>query len=559
MQQTTNCKTGCSHIDDYADAILSGRTPSDEITQRCVRYHLRRLQEPGVYIDIAKTERAKELIEKYFGFTLFPWELYVLALVHVYIDHGKRVLFNKYFLLMGTGNGKNGFISGLTWYFTTPDHGVKGYNVDIVANSEEQAKLSFNEIYNMIEDHWPKLKGQYYRSKTNIENRKTRSYIQYNTSNAATKAGKRTACLIFDEVFAYQDYSLINEFIASFGKRPHSRLFMITSQGLVREGVLDQELKIVEDVLNGENDTIGLCPLVYRVSSEEEVLDRGCWEKANPSLPYLESLQTMLEQQFATIRYNSEQEEAFYTKRMSWPKQGREMIVATHDELMTASGPIDVDLTGMECVAGLDYALLSDMASVGLLFRVDDKRYWIQHSWICRESADWPRIKAPLDEWQDRGDLTIVDGPQIDPFLIADWLTEQMTKYSIRTLAIDNARYALMREVLEQIGFNYDRKIGNVKLVRPLQIASVSPVIESWFRTGAIRWGDVPLMRWATNNTKKVRMRAESASRNYKYDKIEPRSRKTDPFMALVHAATVDEDLQPTTSSWALELPVLTW
>ena len=125
---------------------------------------------------------------------------------------------------MGTGNGKNGFISGLTWYFTTPDHGVKGYNVDIVANSEEQAKLSFSEIYNMIEDHWPKLKGQYYRSKTNIENRKTRSYIQYNTSNAATKAGKRTACLIFDEVFAYQNYSLINEFIASFGKRPHSRL-----------------------------------------------------------------------------------------------------------------------------------------------------------------------------------------------------------------------------------------------------------------------------------------------------------------------------------------------
>jgi phage terminase large subunit-like protein len=116
-----------------------------------------------------------------------------------------------------------------------------------------------------------------------------------------------------------------------------------------------------------------------------------------------------------------------------------------------------------------------------------------------------------------------------------------------------------MREVLEQIGFNYDRKIGNVKLVRPLQIASVSPVIESWFRTGVIRWGDVPLMRWATNNTKKVRMRAESASGNYKYDKIEPRSRKTDPFMALVHAATVDEDLQPTTSSWALELPVLTW
>ena len=54
---------------------------------------------------------------------------------------------------------------------------------------------------------------------------------------------------------------------------------MITSQGLVREGVLDQELKIVEDVLNGENDTIEFCPLVYRVSSEEEVLTAGVGRK----------------------------------------------------------------------------------------------------------------------------------------------------------------------------------------------------------------------------------------------------------------------------------------
>jgi phage terminase large subunit-like protein len=431
--------------------------------------------------------------------------------------------------------------------------------VDIIANSEDQAKTSFDEVHEMLGLNWTKLKNHYYRSKTHIESLRTKSYIKYNTAGAKTKAGKRAACLVFDEIFAYQDYELINEFTASFGKKPHSRIFYITSDGNVREGVLDTEKKKAEDVLNGENDAIGYCPLIYCVESEDEVLDPDCWEKPNPSLPYSDNLRHQIEVDFAGIKYSSEKEESFYTKRMGWPRQARELLVATHQELITASGEIDVDLEGLQCVAGLDYALLSDMASVGLLFRVDDKRYWIQHSWICNQSADWGRIKAPLDEWQDRGDLTIVDGPQIDPFLIADWLTEQMTKYSIRTLAIDNARYALMREVLEQIGFNYDRKIGNVKLVRPLQIASVSPVIESWFRTGAIRWGDVPLMRWATNNTKKVRMRAESASGNYKYDKIEPRSRKTDPFMALVHAATVDEELQPATSSWVLDLPVITW
>ena len=555
MQTKNYKKTGCAFIDDYAHAILSGETPAAEITKRCIRYHLRRLSEPGVTIDVKKTERAKELIEKYFGFNFYPWENYVLALVHAYKKN--RPLFGEFLIMMGTGNGKNGFISGLIWYLTTPDHGVRGYNVDIIANSEDQAKTSFDEVHEMLGLNWTKLKNHYYRSKTHIESLRTKSYIKYNTAGAKTKAGKRAACLVFDEIFAYQDYELINEFTASFGKKPHSRIFYITSDGNVREGVLDTEKKKAEDVLNGENDAIGYCPLIYCVESEDEVLDPDCWEKPNPSLPYSDNLRHQIEVDFAGIKYSSEKEESFYTKRMGWPRQARELLVATHQELITASGDIDVDLEGLQCVAGLDYALLSDMASVGLLFRVDDKRYWIQHSWICNQSADWGRIKAPLDEWVQDGSLTIVDGPQIDPYLVSDWLAKQSQKYNITRLALDNARFALMREVLEQIGFRFDRKDGNVELVRPLGIASTSPVIESWFRTGALRWGDVPLMRWATNNTKKVRMKAESASGNYKYEKIEPKSRKTDPFMALVHAATLDEQLGQVDYEDIFEMPVI--
>ncbi|NLL23838.1 MAG: terminase large subunit, partial [Tissierellia bacterium] len=342
--------SGCAYIDSYASDVLSGKELADEITIRCIEYHLRRLAEPGVFLDVEKTERAVELIEKYFGFNLYPWQKYNLALVHAYKDGD--VLFRQHLIVMGTGNGKNGYISGLTWYFTTPDHGIDEYNVEIIANSEEQAKTSFDEVYHMIDRHKHRLERQYYKSKTHIENLKTKSYINFNTSNAKTRAGKRAACLVYDEVFMYQNYSVINEFRASFGKRPMSRVFMITSQGNLREGVLDKELEIAEDVLNGKNDALRLCPMIYRVSSEEEALDPDCWVKANPSLPYSPTLRLAIETDLASIKYDSEIEENFYTKRMSWPKQGREMIVATHNELMTASGPIDVDLTGMECVAG---------------------------------------------------------------------------------------------------------------------------------------------------------------------------------------------------------------
>ena len=45
-------------------------------------------------------------------------------------------------------------------------------------------------------------------------------------------------------------------------------------------------------------------------------------------------------------------------------------------------------------------------------------------------------------------------------------------------------------------------------------------------------------MRWFTNNTKLT----SKTLGNYVYDKIEPKSRKTDGFMAFVHAMIAAQD-----------------
>lgn len=539
-------KTGCKHIDDYAEAILTNKIKNnDKLTKPCIRYHLRRISEDGITIDHDRIEAAKKQIEKRFRFKLIDWQLYLLGLIHCFEDDGE-VLFQKFLIMMGTGNGKNGFISGLIDYLISPAHGVPGYNVDIIANSEDQAKTSFTDNYEMLGDHEDELvkSGQYYRSLSLIKNNETNSYIKFNTSGAKTKAGKRSACMVYDEIYIYLNYDVINELEASFGKRPNSRIFMITSNGEVRDGVLDNELKIAEAAVNGDADSMGYCPLLFAVESEEEVLDPDCWIKANPSLGHLKPLEKAIKKDFAGLKYNSEKEASFYTKRMGWPKMDRELRVASIPEIETASQEIDIDLEGRDCIAGLDYALLSDMASTGLLFREGHMRYWIQHSWICRESCDWDRIKAPLEKWERDGDLTIVDDVHISPYLIKDWLFKAMQKYNILELSMDTTCLALMREVLGEIGFTTDKESRNIWLTRPLGIASVSPVIESWFRAGDIRFGHIEVLRWAINNTKRVRMTSQNASGNYKYDKIEPRSRKNDPFMAFVHAAVRDELLE---------------
>ena len=216
--------------------------------------------------------------------------MFIFALIHCFYKSNDTVVFDEYLIVMGRGNGKNGFISAVAWYLSTQYHGIKEYNIDIIANSEEQAKTSFQDIYNLLENKWGKLKKFFYKSKELITNLVTKSYIKFNTSNARTKDGKRSGCLIFDEIHEYENYSIINVFASGFGKKKHSRIFKITTNGHIREGVLDEELKVAEDVLNGTIKDLGLLPLIYKIADEKEASNPDLWHKANPSLKYFTEL-----------------------------------------------------------------------------------------------------------------------------------------------------------------------------------------------------------------------------------------------------------------------------
>ncbi|WP_312059385.1 terminase large subunit domain-containing protein [Anaerotignum sp.] len=537
--------TKCSYIDDYIAAIRNGKIPASKEMHLACDYIEQKLSNPDVFIDTDKTEKAKELIERYFKIPLFDWELFILALIHCYYQSSDTVVFSEFLIMMGRGNGKNGFISGVAWYLTTMYHGVEGYNVDIIANSEEQAKTSFEDIYQMLDDTWAKSKKFFYKSKELITSLKTRSYIKYNTSNAKTKDGKRSACLIFDEIHEYENSNTIKVFRSGFGKRRHSRTFYITTNGYVREGVLDERLRIANDVLSGDIPNSRLCPLIYKLDKKEEAEDKSLWVKSNPSLPYLPTLMLEMEQNWIDKDYDATVKDDLYTKRFNLPTTESALAVTEEENIKATNKPLP-DLTGWTCVAGIDYAELSDWAAVNLHFKRGDERFDINHAWLCSQSKTLHRIKAPWQEWAKKGDITVVDDVGIHPDLIANWLWEKMKKYRIKMIALDNHRYALVAESLRKIGFDaYEKK--NIKQVRPSDIMKVEPVIQDCFNRKYFAWGDFPYLRWSVRNTKRVKSGVVSKSDvdtgNYVYSKIEAKSRKNDPFMAFAASMTIESEL----------------
>ena len=529
------------YIDEYINLIESGEIISNEDIKKMTELVKKKLSQPDVVIEHDKIDMAIKKIHEYFPYKLLPWEKFILALAHCkYTDD--TLVWNVFLLMMGRGAGKNGFISPVSWYFTTAFHGIKEYNIDIVANSQDQAKTSFDDVYNVIDDN-KKLKKAFYYTKEKIVFRKTKSYIKYNTSNARTKDGLRPACVIFDEIHEYEDYSNIKVFTSGLGKKKHSRTFMITTNGNVRGGVLDDYLELSERILNGEIDNMRLLPIIYRLDNESEVHDKEMWEKANPSLRYFKDLQLQMDDEYINMQNQPQLAIEFMTKRMNLPAQDSYTAVAEWDKIKATNQPIP-ELEGASCIGGIDYASTRDFVGVGLLFKHGDKRVWLHHTFICHKALKLENrsFKFDIELARELGLCTIVKEDTVKPEYIADWFLEKSTKYNILDIVCDRYRKSLLESKFQEIGLPLS-DVGNGYITHN----KLAPLVEQLFANEQVIYGDDMMMRWYTNN---VYVDTDKKG-NKSYKKIEPILRKTDGFFAFIHALSKDSEI-PTYSDFVL-------
>jgi len=536
---TMNYKTQIPpEIQAYIDIVETGKVKTCKEQKQLVELVKKAFRTETLKYNPAQIEKYLSY-QKYFPFEkLFPWEIFCFVLHNCIFRTDGTPRWSDLFVLMGRGAGKNGYLSFEDFCLLTETNGVAYYDIDICANSEEQAKTSFDEIYNILENpKWRKKFEKNFRwNKTEIVNLKTRSRLKYRTNNPKGKDGLRSGKVDFDEPHAYENWDNINVFTTGLGKKPHPRRTYVSTNGDIREGPLDQLIDKSHRILNGEIADNGFLPFICKLDDSKEVHDPSRWEEANPSLPYLPILRDQMLREYADYQLDPIINNAFMTKRMNMPQGSKDTEVASWENILKTNGEVP-DMSHKPCVCGIDFSKTTDFVSAFLLFKDKDKYYGIHHSWFCTASNDKHRIKIPLDEMAMRGLLTIVDDVEINPTVIADWVMEQRMKYDIEKIAIDSYRYTLLSRALRDVGFDAADK--QVKLVRPSDIMQVVQKINSMFIGNKIIWGDDPLMRWFTNNTK-----LESApNNNFKYGKIEPKSRKTDGFMAFVNAVILEGEL----------------
>lgn len=501
------------------------------------------------YFDEEQIENCITFIEKFY-FKLEPWQKFLIAFVFLMDESTNDLVFDEYFWTMARGAGKNGIISGLSNYFLSHYHGVEEYNGAITANNLDQAEKSFLEIKDTIKRKRPELQDYFKPLSNEIKGIDTNSVLTIRSGSGDGKDSFADGFLIFDEVHESEsgDDDKYENQTSGLGKTKYSRTFYISTNGFKREGKYDELVKRANNILDSDNLNDPMFPWVCTLDHPSEVEDSEMWQKANPMFhppmsDYAKTLFNMVNKQWKRLELGIGNKAKWLTKRMNLLGVKLSSQIATQSELEAATRDFG-DLDNVPVIGSVDFSSVKDFTAMGLLFKRGDEYIWKSHSLVLRKFLETEAIPAPIDEWEEQGLLTKIDGNSITEQQVLDWFLEQRKHYYFTKIVIDNYRDTTLKPFLEKEGFE-------VEVIRrsPSVQAKIGTTLESLFAQNNIVFGNPTMMRWYTWNVKLER----DKDGNFLFNKWEDIKRKTDGFMAFIHALYVSfEDFDEGPSDFML-------
>ena len=111
-------------------------------------------------------------------------------------------------------------------------------------------------------------------------------------------------------------------------------------------------------------------------------------------------------------------------------------------------------MPGDHCFAGLDLSASRDLTALVLVFPKADRYHVLPHFFLPSDGLrDKSQAeKTPYDLWADQGYLTTIDGPVIQPAVVAQTVAELAETYDLQLLAYDRWRINDFTRELDAIG-----------------------------------------------------------------------------------------------------------
>lgn len=350
------------------------------------------------------------------------------------VDRFQRALF-----LIARKNGKSELCSALV--LTEMIIGGKGLDIVCSSNDDLQASILTDAVDTMrlmidpdSADTWRNQRG--------IRCMVNDNKVFKLSDKTRNKEGRNIDVAIIDEVHEMGEPVIIKSIEQSQSLKINPKLILITTEGFVNGGTLDNELIRARAILNQEVfDKASERYLIwlYTQDSENEVWqgnrDNRLWMKSNPTLGTVKRYD-YLEQQVDLARQSKSDRVFVLSKDFNIKQSNSEAWLRTEDYDYEEVFDLE-EFRDALCIAGVDIAETTDLSSAKvLLMKPNDSRKYIYSMYFIPEGklarADDKGAGAKYQEWAKNGMLKICEGNYIDTSYIADWFFSLYNDFGLR-------------------------------------------------------------------------------------------------------------------------------
>lgn len=329
---------------------------------------------------------------------------------------------------------------------------IGGQGLDIVCSSNDdlQANILYQAINTMRLQIDPK------QNLTWINQQGMKCFLTNNrifklSDRTRNKEGRNIDYAFIDEIHEMKSKDIIKAIEQSQSLKINPKLIMITTEGFVNGGVLDNELIRARQIINKEVDDKAserYLPFLFTQDDESEIWlgnrKNRLWEKSNPSLGTVKQYE-YLEKQVDLARGNKTDRVFVLCKDFNIHQNSAEAWLKreTYQNIQT----IDLhELEGTLAIGGVDIAETTDLSCASLLIVKGKEKFVKTMYWLPRKKLEQDKdlsSGAKYREWVDKDLIRVVDGNFMKPSLIADWFAEIYKLYKIRPFKIGyDVRYS---------------------------------------------------------------------------------------------------------------------
>lgn len=497
-------------IEAYLDEIKAGKCIVCKRTRRQYERLVDDIHHPkdGYIFDQARAERPIAFIERFCKHSKGEWagqplrlELFQKAFISAlfgFVD--AKTGYRKYretLFYVARKNGKSVMLSGLALYMLIADQEA-GAEVYSVASKKDQAKIIYEETYNMVRQS-PDLLQVIKKRKSDLYFPLTFSKFQPLGKNSDTLDGLNSSLVIIDELHSIKDRNLYEVMKQSQSARRQPLLVMITTAGTVRECIFDDMYKYACGVCDGTITDPHFLPIIYELDSKEEWLDPMKWEKANPGLNRIKKLDDLIGKVS-----RAKQSPRDLTGVLVKDFNVIQSVASTWITFDDAANPETFELErfkGYYAIGGADLSRSGDLTAATLLFMdKQEKRYVTQMYFLPKDNFE-QRVKEekiPYDKWYEAGLLRLCEGNSINYSDVTAWFLEMVEKYDVTPAWIyyDPYSAAYWVQEMQSHGFNMVKCYQGVKtLSLPMQQLGQDLAAKK------VNYNANPLLLWCITNT----------------------------------------------------------